>query len=250
MADRPTACGEDYERGIPLGGARVYYVFEHDMDRRLRKELLESLSAEERERQIRFLRQGDRDLYLLAHGMLRRVLAHHTGLPPHALRFEATPEGRPELTGAAAVGGLRFNLTHTPGLAACAVAVGRAVGVDAEYLDRKIDMQAVSARVFSPAERRSLDELTGRDATERFYLHWTLKEAYVKALGMGFSLPLRRITTAPTRDDRATLQLDELDDDAGRWLLRTHRAGPAHQIAVALESAADAPVTFEEFTIA
>lgn len=236
--------------GIPPGGARVYYVFQRDMGPRMRDEWMGWLSAEERVRQARYQRESDRDLYLMAHGMLRRVLAQHTGLSPDALRFETNRFGRPELSDDAAGRSIRFNLTHTPGLAACAVAADRAVGVDAENLDREIDLRSVSARVFSPAEIRGLDELIGRDATERFYLHWTLKEAYVKALGMGFSLPLRRITTLPMGNDRAGLRLDEMADDASRWLLCTHRAGAAHQISLALEAPASAPVRFEELPLA
>ena len=245
-----TGVDEGAQRSLPRGGARVYYVFQDVLGRHLRDRLMGLLSEDERVRRRRFIRDGDRDLYLLAHGMLRRVLAQHVGVTPQALRFETGAHGRPELLGPAAVGSLRFNLTHTPGLAACAVTAGRSVGVDAEHLTRKVDLRAVSARVFSAAERRGLDELSGKDARERFFAHWTLKEAYVKALGVGFSLPLRRITTAPTREGRATLQLEDMDDDASRWILRTHRAGPEHQIAVALEADADAPVTFEELSLA
>jgi len=250
-----TERGDDGERSLPLGGARVYYVFQDDVFQQalnagLRDRLMGLLSEQERSRQARFLRERDRDLYLMAHGMLRRVLANHTGVSPQTLAFETGPHGRPELSGPAAIGQLRFNLTHTPGLAACAVASGRAVGVDAENLARKIDLRSVSARVFSTEERRGLDALSGRAATERFFLLWTLKEAYVKALGLGFSLPLQRITTTPTSDERASLQLDDMDDDASRWVLRTHRAGPEHQIAVTVEAKTDARVTFEELSLA
>ena len=147
--------------GIPPGGARVYYVFQRDMGPRMRDEWMGWLSAEERVRQARYQRESDRDLYLMAHGMLRRVLAQHTGLSPDALRFETNRFGRPELSDDAAGRSIRFNLTHTPGLAACAVAADRAVGVDAENLDREIDLRSVSARVFS-AGRNSRPRQTHR----------------------------------------------------------------------------------------
>ncbi|MBW2268325.1 MAG: 4'-phosphopantetheinyl transferase superfamily protein [Deltaproteobacteria bacterium] len=250
MGEPRTTCEEAAERGLPREGARTYFVFQDALVPRLRDQLMGLLSEEERGRQRRFIRDSDRDLFLLAHGMLRRVLALHAGVAPQKLRFETGAHGRPELSGPAAVGSLSFNLTHTPGLAACAVANGRAVGVDAEHLAREIDLRAVSARVFSAIERRGLDGLSGEDAREQFFAHWTLKEAYVKALGLGFSLPLRRITTLPTRDGRALLQLEDMEDDASRWTLRTHRAGSQHRIAVALEAGTDAPVTFEELSLA
>jgi 4'-phosphopantetheinyl transferase len=245
--------GAGFEQTLPVEGARVYYAFQDGLSPDARDRLMALLSESERTRQARFLRNRDRDLFLLAHGMLRHVLAAHAGVSPHALRFATGDHGRPELSGPPQVKSLRFNLTHTRGLAACAVANGRAVGVDAEDLLRKVDRVPVSARVFSDAEIHGIEKLSGTDATERFYLHWTLKEAYVKALGLGFSLPLRRITITPGPDERASLQLDDLadvDDDPRRWIFRTHRAGGQHLIALAVEDSADAPVTFEKLSLA
>ena len=233
-------------RSLPPGGARVFYIFQEALVPALRERFMESLCEDERARHVRLIRETDRDLFLLAHGMLRYIVGHYGGLAPHALRFERNEHGRPALQGSEAPAALRFNLTHTPGLTACALAMGRDVGVDAENLSRRVDRRSVSARVFSDEERRGLDALSGAAAQERFFLHWTLKEAYVKAMGRGFSLRLRQITTVPGNDDRATLQLKHMDDDPSRWTLRSYRAGAEHQLAVALEATGDAPIEFEE----
>ena len=72
------------ELDLPLGGARVYYVFQDALSPRLRDRLMGLLSKDELTRQGRFICDSDRDLYLLAHGMLRSVLAQHTGMSPRA----------------------------------------------------------------------------------------------------------------------------------------------------------------------
>lgn len=233
-------------QGVPEGGACVYYAFQRALPEAVRARFLASFSDEERARHARFLRGGDQDLFLLAHGMLRCVLGNQLGVSAGELAFESGEHGRPELTHPAGAGKLRFNLTHTKGLVACALAPGRAVGVDAENLSRSIDRRSVAARVFSAPERQSIEERSGATARERFFLHWTLKESYIKAVGKGFALPLRQITTVPADDASATLRLAEIEDDASRWMLRTHHAGPEHLLAVALDAGADAPVSFEE----
>jgi len=234
------------EGACPPGGARVYYAYPSALDATVRGQLMALLSSEERQRHARFRFERDRDLYVLAHGMLRRVLSRHAGVPPATLEFRTLEHGRPELAAPEAALSLRFNLTHTEGLAACAVAVGRAVGVDAERVTRDADIRALSPRVFSTDERRAIDERDGQAARDRFFEHWTLKEAYVKAVGKGLSLPLRNITTTPASDGSAQLRLVDIDDAPERWLLRLHRAGTEHQLAVVLEAGQGAKVTFEE----
>jgi 4'-phosphopantetheinyl transferase len=236
-------------RGVPEGGACVYYLFQRALPEEVQARFVASFSDDERTRHTRFLRDGDQNLFLLAHGMLRCVLANHLGVSPGELAFESGEHGRPELTHPTGAEKLRFNLTHTKGLAACALAPGRAVGVDAENLSRSIDRRSVAARVFSAPERQSIEERSGASAQERFFLHWTLKESYIKAVGKGFALPLRQITTLPADDASATLRLADIEDDASRWILRTHRAGSEHLLAVALDAGADAPVSFEELSL-
>lgn len=234
----------------PPGGARVYYIFQDALDPPLREQLMTLLSNDERERHGRFRFERDRDLYVLAHGMLRRVLATHAGVTPAELVFRIEEHGRPELAAPEAALSLRFNLTHTDGLVACAVAEGRAVGVDAEWVTRQANIRSLSARVFSDVERRAIAERSGQSAADRFFEHWTLKEAYVKAVGKGLSLPLQKITTTPVGEGAAELQLVDVDDDAGRWLLRLQRVGSAHQLAVVVEADPLAQVTFEELSLA
>ena len=149
--------------------------------------LLALLSPDERERHQRLRFARDRAVYRCAHTLLRLLLSEAVGGAPEAHRFEAGSHGKPGLL--PAVPGLDFNLSHTAGLVACALAWGAPVGVDVEHCVRRADLAGVGRRVFSAAEQAALAALADAAQSDRFFEYWTLKEAYMKARGLGFSLP-------------------------------------------------------------
>lgn len=234
----------------PGRGARVYYRRCHEvLASPARAPLLALLDAAERARVERFRFARDRDLYLQSHALVRQVLAMHTGVAPGAFRYAIGPHGRPELARPVLSPPLRFNLSHTPGLAVCAVALGRDVGVDVERRTREVDMDLLAGRTLSPDELSGLRTLSPDARRHRFFEHWTLKEAYIKAVGAGMALGLRGITTLPGQGGQgvAGLRLQGIDDDATRYQLRLHEVGEEHQLAVAVAAEADAPIVFEAF---
>lgn len=151
-----------------------------------------TLSDDERQRSAEFRFEKDRRAYVAAHGLVRAALSRYLRQPPEQLRFHKGPYGRPEISGAAACSGLRFSLTHTDGLVACAVARSTDIGVDVEATTRPAPFE-VMARCFAPAERSALAALPAEQQPERFYVHWTLKEAFLKATGRGLSDPMDRV---------------------------------------------------------
>ncbi|HWK55182.1 MAG TPA: 4'-phosphopantetheinyl transferase superfamily protein, partial [Hyphomicrobiales bacterium] len=64
------------------------------------------------------------------------------------------------------------------------------VGVDVEHALREVAAEALTARFFAPEELQALQSLPEADRNEYFFRLWTLKEAYVKALGLGLRIPL------------------------------------------------------------
>jgi 4'-phosphopantetheinyl transferase len=113
---------------------------------------LDLLDPHERARWGGFRFDEDRRLYGAAHALLRNALSHYSAVDPRDWRFEAGPYGRPELTGALAALGLRFNLSHTRGLAACAVTRNHTVGIDVELLRTSIDFLAIAQMHFTSCE--------------------------------------------------------------------------------------------------
>jgi 4'-phosphopantetheinyl transferase len=212
-----------------------------------RETLLAGLSDDERARHARFKFESDRDIYLVAHALVRRMLANVTGARPDALSFVAGEHGRPEIAAPSVATPFRFNLSHTHGLVACAVTRASDIGVDVEYVERKVELLNVANHVFSAREVQSLAALSGEAQRERFFELWTLKEAYIKAIGTGLSAPLRSITFEPAAPDPVPVHFGpEVADDHARWCLRRFHVGPVHRLALALAAPRDVEVECTE----
>lgn len=211
-----------------------WLAVEETGDRDLDARCLEILSPEERSRYGRFRYHRDRRLYLAAHTLLRATLSHYGSVTPREWSFHTNRYGKPHLVPDNGSPPLRFNLTHTAGLAACVVSTAYEVGLDAEHLDRKTD-PGLADRFFSPVERAQLEGISGEARQRAFFDIWTLKESYVKGRGIGVSLPLRSFGFTLPEDDRgAILFSPPLGDLANRWSFFRFRPGPHHTLAVAV----------------
>jgi len=150
---------------------------------------LSDLSSGERARCVRFAFERDRRDFAAAHALLRTQLSNYADVAPAAWTFDAPPDGKPFIVSSGEPT-LAFNLSHTRGCVACAIAAGGEVGIDVESADRALDGRKIAARYFSTAECDWLDACAARERAIRFIELWTLKEAYIKAIGRGLSHPL------------------------------------------------------------
>jgi len=210
-------------------------------DAGLRTQYLDSLSAEEKARMMRFHSRENQDLFLLAHGLVRSSLSRCASVEPAAWSFVNGPHGRPEI--AAPRSSLRFNLSHTKGLAACAITDGCEVGIDVEHIGRSLAPHKLAKRFFSEREAADLNQLSGGLEHSRFLEYWTLKEAYIKARGLGLAIPLSSFSFYQDVGSQWRIEFHErCPDTPGRWTFRSWRIGPFHQAALALAGAGhDAP---------
>lgn len=148
------------------------------------------LDASERARCQRLARAQDRGQYVMAHALLRLALSSLAGGPAEQWRFRASEHGRPEVAEPAQAADIRFSLSHTRGLVACAVGAGVQVGVDVEAVEDGPGIHEASELFLAPTEREDCQALPSAQRTGRLYEYWTLKEAFAKALGLGLHLPL------------------------------------------------------------
>ncbi len=201
------------------------------------------LNEEEQTRWKAFRFEKHRREYLTSCALVRFALSQYHPLAPGAWRFQVNAYGKPSPEPEC---GLRFNLSNSPGLVVCLIAHGIEVGVDLEPYERAGEIAGLSETVFSPLELAQLEELHGGEKTDRALSLWTLKEAYLKARGMGLSLPLNKFSFLFGGAAGIRLELDPcLDDEAERWrfCLLDH-AG--HRIALAVERADDFDLQFFE----
>jgi 4'-phosphopantetheinyl transferase len=218
---------------LPDGEVHVWCLFTEGFDDPAVEQLGAILSPDEHARHARLLRERDRRLQRLARALLRVMLSAYAGTPPAAWRFGLSEHGKPYLIEPAVHPPIGFNVSHTDGLAAVAFARLDEVGVDVEYLDRRTATTDIAHRFFAPAEVARLDRSVADDRAETFFAFWTLKEAYLKARGVGLSMPLTSFAfdldgTSPA------IGFEPPDVDApSRWHFERHTPGARHRLAVA-----------------
>ena len=196
--------------------------------------LADSLSPDERDRAARFHFERDRVRFTVARGVLRALLGRYLDLPAPALAFDYGAHGKPALAaamGARAMAGspgaeVRFNLSHSAGVALCAVTRGRDVGVDVEGLRADFATDEIAERFFSPAERVALRALPAAARCAAFFACWTRKEAYIKARGLGLAIPLDAfdVSLAP-HEPAALLATRDEPGETVRWSLQALTPG-------------------------
>jgi 4'-phosphopantetheinyl transferase len=194
--------------------------------------LEQSLSPDELERAGRFRFPKDRAHFVAAHGALRHILAGYLECRPAELRFSYGASGKPALAPGWGADTLRFNLSHSHGLALCAVALSREVGVDLEFVRPLLGDSAIPERFFSPAEVLALRALPAESQPEAFFNCWTRKEAYIKARGEGLSIPLDSFEVSLAPGEPAALVKAP---DRSRWSLRALVPAPGYVAAVVAE---------------
>jgi len=194
--------------------------------------LSQTLSDEERARAARFHFERDRSVYIVGHALMRDMLARAVGGSAHDFAFTTGAHGKPEAVLAASAPRLRINLSHTRGLAAVAMTQDVDVGVDVEWMARDSDLLNIAERFFAVDERRQLALAAETDRRDCFFAFWTLKEAYIKAIGLGLAMPL-----ADFSFQLETLRIafaDHVDDDPDDWHFLHRRLSHDHALSLAV----------------
>lgn len=185
------------------------------------------LSAEERDRAARFRFADDARRYCLAHAALRTLLGAVLNVPPLSLQFVTGEQGKPRL----AEFDLAFNLSHAEDWLAVAIG-GQELGVDIEGDEELVeeDLLALAREVLTREEWARFAGIPEPERISAFLRFWTQKEAYLKALGTGFSLPPTVIEVAILSVE--TVGLTGVPGELARWHF-AERALPHAHVSVA-----------------
>jgi 4'-phosphopantetheinyl transferase len=192
----------------------------------------ELLSSEERERAARYRAGRPRTDFILTRGTLRFMVARYLGATPLAVSFIYSKHGKPLIHGPH---DLRFNVSHTNGLALLAFVRTRDIGVDVEMIRAAPDLRKLAKRFFSVRERDALENLSEDELPAAFFRCWTRKEAYIKARGEGLSLPLHQFDVSVAADESRALLATRPDaSEASRWSVRDLPTSPGYAAALAV----------------
>jgi len=207
-------------------------------DPRLLRHFRKLLSQDERERLDRYHFAEDRHAGLLTRAMVRCLLSRYAAVTPSHWRFQTNQYGRPEIAEPEFANALRFNVAHTKGMIVVLISKEREVGVDVECLPYHGPCLQLASRFFSAAEVSVLRSLTPAERSLRFIQYWTLKEAFLKARGMGLAAPLNQFAFDIGEDSTKNIEINfdpSLTEDPERWHFRLDTIGENHVVATAIE---------------
>jgi 4'-phosphopantetheinyl transferase len=216
---------------MPEDEAHVWYVLLDDLRGTDYDRYASGLTEDERARHGRYVFEANRREYLATRALARATLSRYANVGTAEWVFRVDPYGKPWIDHPPAL--LAFNLSNTPGLVACVVASPSEVGVDVEDTLRSGETVEIADRFFSRAEAEALRSLPSEKRRERFFVYWTLKEAYIKARGLGLSLPLDQFTFHVSGPAPRIEFHPGLNDDPAAWEFETVEPTPRHRLSVA-----------------
>jgi 4'-phosphopantetheinyl transferase len=228
------------DRRFELGEVRVWWMELGFPPESAIAQWRADLDPQERAQAERFHFDEDRSTYIAAHWLVRHALASVGGLGPADWRFTIDMHGKPGIDPALGRPDLRFNLSHTRGLVACAIGFGDMIGIDVEALSRGPTDLDVAERFFSPSEVAILRGTPQARQPCTFMRFWTLKEALIKATGEGLS---RALDSFSFSLDPVSIAFDPEDAaEAMKWKFIEAQPTPRHLLALAVRRSGTWPV--------
>lgn len=188
------------------------------------------LSEAERERAKRFRFPIHRQRWVTARASVRGILARYVNETPDSIAFRSNTYGKPELVAKSTGVFVHFNMSHSENLALIAISLAP-IGIDLEYKERRTDWRSLVPRLFSEHEQAAFAAAEADAQHCLFYRLWTRKEAYMKACGLGMSLPLRAFAVGI--EDGATPYVAPEWANGQPWYLFEIGTRPGYQAALA-----------------
>lgn len=202
--------------GISLPASNAVHVWKIVLDRPAAtiEPLAAVLDKTELARARRLWEGPLRSRFIVAHAATRHILAHYLRTSPGAIEFDRLASGKPCVRNAS----LSFNLSHSGGLAICAVSSHGRVGVDVEQIRPISDADNIVAQLFAPAEAGQYAALPPTERVAAWFSGWTRKEAFLKALGEPSQRPFNSFEVDLSPD--ASRPRIDAGPDAG-WSMRS-----------------------------
>jgi 4'-phosphopantetheinyl transferase len=197
--------------------------------------LLRTLTAAEKRRAQRLLVPHARAAFVATRSALRQILSGYLGICPVEIAFQLGSHGKPRLA-TVHDSPISFNVSHTREISLCAIASACAIGVDVEAHVEVPDLLRLAKRVCGPDELERLEATRGQDRVATYYRCWSKKEAILKAVGDGLSLPTLPLLDVLSRPGTLLLRGDLPSLAQGAWQLHDIDVGPQHSAAVAFRS--------------
>ena len=216
------------------GDVHVWYRLTEHLGDRAQIAARGVLSEDERSRCDRYRLAADRRDYAAAHTLLRTSLSRYRNIEPQAWKFVAGTYGKPEHANRTCPSrkSLTFNLSRTRGIVACAIAPGAEIGIDVETTNLTFDYSDIMSRYCTREEIAQIERCSKRDRASRFIELWTLKEAYIKAMGGCLTEGLSNFGFQLDGDEIRLVAPGDVDPRT--WQFALFAPEPRYRIAVAI----------------
>ena len=186
--------------------------------------LYQTLSIDERKRAERFHFEKDRRRFIVGRGVLRTILGCYLSIEPGLVRFCYGKYGKPVLAETFGDATIHFNMSRSEGLALYAFTRGHEIGVDIEYVRDIAEMDEIAERFFSRGEKAVFRSLPENMKREAFFVCWTRKEAFIKAIGRGLYQPLDTFDVSAVPGEPARLlRIEENSEIVSQWFIQDLR---------------------------
>lgn len=196
------------------------------------------MSADERDRAGRFHFERDRLRYIVTRALVRTGLSRYAPWAPAQWQFGTDAHGRPFVVNLPAPSVPTFNISHTRDWIILGVRARHGLGVDVEHARARDSMCDLADMFFSPEEAAALRQLPPAARETRFYEYWTLKEAYIKARGLGLAIPLDVFSFRLSTPGTIEFHIEpHYPDSAQRWRFCQFSLDAQHLAALCAEHA-------------
>lgn len=216
----------------------LWLAFTDDIrDKHLLDQYRKLLTDKEQEQELRFHFSKDQHRYLVTRALIRTVLSRYAPVAPEHWAFSTNAYGKPEIANDDRLAQkISFNISHTQGLIVLGITSDNPLGVDTENVRGRQAPIDVARSFFSADEVAALCALPVDKQHDHFFQYWTLKEAYIKARGMGLSIPLDQFSFHLQPDVHPGIAFHSLmDDRPSRWRFWQFRVAPEYLMAICVD---------------
>lgn len=182
--EQPFSTGSEAFPLLASGELHLWQIF-NDVTPELMSDFKNTLSEKELAKVPFFEFEQVRDSYIVSQGALRVLLSGYLEIPPHLVHIGQRKKGKPYSLDNP---DLYFNMSNSGKFVAIVFSRDSEVGIDIEKIRPLPDMDEMIEKNFTLSEVKYILNKP-EEKSRRFFLLWTVKESYLKAIGEGMRLP-------------------------------------------------------------